>query len=816
MSTNVFVFLTPPSTAGTQREAYPYGPAPSGSGFNTDLGVEIGAAVSAQTRALAVVSGLARIIPDTAPATCTLVLKPSPLALRDLRSIIGNGVVVFIYRNLTANSVKPIFQQYISALGNKGFLETMTLDQRADAFMQGQFPVSVDGGNDLGLSDARGAAAGWTRLGFEIACIPNGMGPVGSGTAGAGVGWDRLVQLVAPTNSATRRLDPASFYAQVKAGTTDAVLAPAHASHALLSVLTRRTLLEVRDEYDRPYVGSINVMNTSTGSQSTQTFTAANRGTVSLKTIAVGSTETPANATYSLALVNNIFSELPSGSAATENPSKTMMPPAHWAVQTIFMADVNDDKNWFIPNIAPLPRFTQRNSVTPLVDGVKTLHEYVDAMRTVKSAGHFMYLAAWFLSDSFQLIPGDTTSTMTELSRAATTANADVRALLWDQPGTQNSAEVDHINALPGGHGRAILDNNTLDIIVGSHHQKFLVLNGAQGAFAFCGGVDINPDRLDSPHHGAEGAFHDVHAKVEGPAVADIHRSFVDRWNAHPSVPPALPTAAPPFRTNAGSVYVQVARTYPPKKRYTFAPNGSLTPLDAITRAIRKANKFIYLEDQYLTPYPGRDPAGASGDTVGILTELRAALPRIDYLLMVIPNHSDLPQNRFRRQQFIEGLRAVDASKVFVFFLGRSSTDRRSGEVATAGGCSDCSGGENHRDEIYCHSKTWIVDDVWAKIGSANCNRRSYTYDSEMDIVMVDGALSNGARAVARSLRKELWGEHLNMVGRTGLLEDHLQALSFWKTPPPGAHIRPYEHNAEIEAIHLDLNWDGNIDPDGR
>jgi phosphatidylserine/phosphatidylglycerophosphate/cardiolipin synthase-like enzyme len=814
MSTDVFVFLTPPSASGTQREAYPYGPALSGSGFNTDLGVEINSGVSAQTRALAVVSGLARLIPDPAPATtCTLVLKPSLQALRDLGSIVGNGIVLFIYRNLTSSSVQPFFLQYITALGDKGFLTSMTPAERTAQFMQGQFAVSVDGNNDLGLSDASGAASGWTRLKFEIAFIPSGLGAVDAGLTGVGVGWDRLVQLIAPTNTLTRRMDPASFYALVKAGNGTATLAAAHASHGLLNVLTRRTLLEVRDEYDRPFVGSVSV-NASPGGVTTQTLTAANRGTVSLKTIAVGSTEVPANATYTLSLTNNIFTELPSGPAATENPSKTMMPPAHWAAQAVFMADVTDANNWFIPNTAPLPRFTQRNNVTPLRDGVGTFRQYVDAMRTAKSAGHFIYLAGWFLNDAFQLIPGDTSTPVAELTRVAATANADVRALLWDQPLTQNTDEVAHINALPGNHGRAILDNETLNL--GSHHQKLLVVNGTQGAFAFCGGIDINPDRLDSPHHGATGGFHDVHTKVEGPAVADIHRSFVDRWNAHPNSPGPISTAAPPFRASAGSIYVQVARTYPPQKHYPFATSGSLTPLDAITRAITRANKFIYIEDQYLTPYPGTTPATAAGDTVGILTALRAALSRIDYLLIVIPNHTDQPQGRFRRQQFIESLRSVAAAKVFVFFLGRPGPSPLPDEVGTAGGGNGNSGGDGHRDEIYCHSKTWIVDDVWTKIGSANCNRRSLTHDSEMDIVMVDGALSNGARAVTRSFRKELWGEHLNMVGRSGLLEDYLQALSFWKTPPPGARIRPYDHNAEIEAIHTDTAWNTAEDPDGR
>jgi len=821
MSTDIYVFLPPPTASGVQREAYPYGPALSGSGFNANLGVEISAAVGAQNPALAVVSGIARIIPDPAlTPTCTLVLKPTPSAMRNMADLVGNGTVLFIYRNLSVSTVRSLFQARMVGMDGKRFVEPISVELRTDAFMEGRFSVGVVGSNELGVADSRTGAAGWNRLAFEIAFIPNGIGEVIAGSAARGKGWERVVQLVAPDNTITRRLDPASFYARAKAGGSNARLAPAHTNHALLNALTRRTLLEVRDEYDKPFVGTLDVVGAG-GVQTSYTFAADNRGTVSLATIPAGSTAAPTTQTYIPQLSNHVFTELPSGQSASDAPPKALTPPAHWALQTIFMANVDDSKNWFVANIAPLPRYTANNKVTPIRDGVDTFRQYVAAMRTVKRPGHFMYLADWFLDDSFQMIPGDSNSTALILANIASSSGADVRALVWDDVNhgstQENSNTVSHMNSIPNGHIKAILDDETMPFI-GSHHQKFLVVNGVQGAFAFCGGVDINPDRLDSPHHGALGAFHDVHAKVEGPAVGDLHRTFVDRWNAHPDCPGAVSTIAPPYRSNAGSVFVQVARTYPAQKHYPFAPNGSLTPLQAISRAITKANKFIYIEDQYLTPYPGLEPATAYGDTVGILTALRAALPRIDYIIMVIPNHTDQPQGRSRRKLFIEGLRAVDASKVFVFYLGRASSNPLPQEVATKGGCDTCSGGDAHRDEIYVHSKTWIIDDVWAKIGSCNANRRGLTHDSELDVVMVDGALRNGGRAFARSYRKELWAEHLNMGGSRDLLEDHLQALAYWRSPPSGARIRPYDHNIGAHDPIPDEQriWDITVDPDGR
>ena len=39
-----------------------------------------------------------------------------------------------------------------------------------------------------------------------------------------------------------------------------------------------------------------------------------------------------------------------------------------------------------------------------------------------------------------------------------------------------------------------------------------------------------------------------------------------------------------------------------------------------------------------------------------------------------------------------------------------------------------------HQGAFYIHSKTWIFDDLFLITGSANCNRRGYSHDSELDI----------------------------------------------------------------------------------
>jgi phosphatidylserine/phosphatidylglycerophosphate/cardiolipin synthase-like enzyme len=825
VATEVYVFLPPPNASGVYREAYPFGP--DSTTFHPDLGIEIDPAQQANSPALAVVDGLVYLIPNpTLPLTASMVLIPSPTAITDLGFVVGQSVVVFVYRNLDLASVRTAMTPFIEDLGDEPFLQNQPLNARVDEFMNGGFGVWVDAGDELGQASTVGGSGGFALLGFEIAYVPSAL-------AGA-AGFLRTLALIKPDNAATRRLDPMAFYALVVAGAPGISLTALHAGHPLLTEPTRRTLLSLRDEYDQPYVGTVAVGDSSAGTTTPYSFTAANWGTVELAVTPPGGT--PPTSTYDLDLTNYIFSALPTGQTFGAKPSATLTAPTHWSLSTIFMADVDDPANWFVANTAPLPRFTTNNLVTPLIDGFPDFAEVVAASRTVTAPDHYWLLLGWRMIDSFQLVPGDPTTTVRELTNSMALAGAQVRAMLWDQPGPVNNPAVWHINGLPGGNGKAILDDNVPTF--GSHHQKLLVVNGSNGAVAFCGGIDINKNRRDDPRHCAKKPYHDIHAKIEGPAVADLYTTFVQRWNTHPDAPPPLPTSSPPFAASPGTHFVQVSRTYAAIHGYPFAPSGDLGTLNAVRRAIQRARRFIYLEDQYATPYPGDYPYDPSQDTVGILSDLLQVLaqPLFEYMIIVITNESGQPQSRFRRHQFIRPLRDAFPNKVYPFYLERkqacastattlTDTDEPEVDPSTdlvyaSSGATDItgsSGGPSRPEDIYVHTKSWIIDDVYVKIGSCNCNRRGYTFDTEADIHVIDGATLNGARAFARNYRMNLWAEHLDLLGANRrYLDDPTYALQFWLHPNSGAHITPYDETANLELIHTDISWNNVVDPDGR
>ncbi|MEA5552824.1 phospholipase D-like domain-containing protein [Anabaena cylindrica UHCC 0172] len=454
------------------------------------------------------------------------------------------------------------------------------------------------------------------------------------------------------------------------------------------------------------------------------------------------------------------------------------------------------------------------NQTEFLIDGRRTFEAMVKAIRTATNQNHYIYLLGWWLTDNFLLIPGfnprdpnsppltpgdpsflprDPNSAIAKLFADAASRGVQIRVMLWDQFGTQNTAEVKRINKLRTGG--AILDNETLNY--GSHHQKVLIIKGSEGLISFCGGVDINPDRLhitpssgsSSPSSGGQGApLHDVHCQIIGPAAHDLLATFIQRWMAHPEHKDidknkgGLLGLREPVPSAKGTHFVRIARTFNQIGSRKCQKARSIRTV--MTGLIRAARKFIYIEDQYLV-------------SMKAAAELRNALPRIQHLTIVIPHSSisDLPQVWARRKAFIDLLKSSPhGHKVRVFYL----VNPASGTFAAF---------------TYVHAKTWIFDDEVAVIGSANCNRRGWSYDSEVIAAIYDGSpAANGHIPFAQKLRMALWSRHLNVS--SSKVQDGLVSAALWLRPVVGSWIRPYNENAGTDpGWHKRLSWDSKIDP---
>ena len=216
-------------------------------------------------------------------------------------------------------------------------------------------------------------------------------------------------------------------------------------------------------------------------------------------------------------------------------------------------------------------------------------------------------------------------------------------------------------------------------------------------------------------------------------------------------------------RPPAGTCAVQLLRTYPQRRPgYPFAPDGERSAARGYAKALRRARRLVYVEDQYLW----------SADVARVFAAALRREPGL-HLVAVVPRYPDqddrlgLPPVRLGHAQALQIVRAAGGDRVQVLDV------------------------ENHDgDPVYVHAKVCVIDDVWATVGSDNFNRRSWTHDSELTAAILDrrldgreprdpAGLGDGARAFARELRLELWREHLDRDDDAGLIDpaDAIEAL---------------------------------------
>jgi phosphatidylserine/phosphatidylglycerophosphate/cardiolipin synthase-like enzyme/uncharacterized membrane protein YdjX (TVP38/TMEM64 family) len=275
-----------------------------------------------------------------------------------------------------------------------------------------------------------------------------------------------------------------------------------------------------------------------------------------------------------------------------------------------------------------------------------------------------------------------------------------------------------------------------------SHHQKLVVVDDS---VAFVGGIDLAQRRWDTSEHAPDdhrrrdssdrpyGAFHDVQVAVEGEVATNLGELFRDRWrratgeelDAGPFRDGLWPGSLEPDVTDTR---VAIARTRPQLRDDAEVREIEQLHLDAIGAARR----WIYLENQYLT---------SAAITQALALRLRESEgPEV---VVVLPRECPgwLEQGTVGliRRKRLGQLREADDHGRFRAFYPRLADS----------------------EPAYVHSKVLIVDDTFAKVGSANASNRSMGFDTECDLAMEAPASTPLSRAVS-GLRLRLLAEHLD------------------------------------------------------
>ena len=191
-------------------------------------------------------------------------------------------------------------------------------------------------------------------------------------------------------------------------------------------------------------------------------------------------------------------------------------------------------------------------------------------------------------------------------------------------------------------------------------------------------------------------------APTQDHPIAWIH----DKLHGTPGCTPTRCRRQLPPPPECGPHYVQNLRTYPAiRPPYDFAPDGERSVARGYSKAIKRARRLIYLEDQYMW----------SAEVARLFAEALTAHPDL-HLVVVVPRVPDQEGAIAERpQNWSAG--------------GRRS---RCASRPARTGCTCSTWRTTTGTPVYVHAKVCVVDDVWASVGSDNFNRRSWTHDSEL------------------------------------------------------------------------------------
>ncbi|MCW5654244.1 cardiolipin synthase [Hydrogenophaga sp.] len=221
-------------------------------------------------------------------------------------------------------------------------------------------------------------------------------------------------------------------------------------------------------------------------------------------------------------------------------------------------------------------------------------------------------------------------------------------------------------------------------------HRKLLIVDGR---IAFLGGINISGVYTSGSLGGgfSRGALHgeeawrDTDVQIEGPVVAEFQKLFLATWAAQKGDPMAPGEHFPTPRKMGNDVVRAIGSS----------PEEPFSQIYAtLLSAIGSAESSVYLTNAYFAPDPQ------------LLAALEAAAGRGVDVRLILPSKTD---------------------SWLVFHAGRAHYERllRAGVRLF------------ERQGVVLHSKTGLIDGVWATVGSTNLDWRSFLHNHELNAVIL-------------------------------------------------------------------------------
>jgi len=214
-------------------------------------------------------------------------------------------------------------------------------------------------------------------------------------------------------------------------------------------------------------------------------------------------------------------------------------------------------------------------------------------------------------------------------------------------------------------------------------HQKILVIDDRVG---FTGGINIGDEYV--PVEDGGGGWHDMHVRVEGPAVFDLALLFRRTWmkNGGAALPePTMPRVDAEARSH--TALVEVISNARLRTRFQMRR--------AYLHAVRRAEHRISIMNAYFIPERR------------LRREFVRAAQRGVEVKLIVPGSIDITAVYFATR-FLYARLLRGGVRIFEW------------------------------QERMMHAKCAVIDGVWSTIGSYNLDRRSLLHNLEVGVIMID------------------------------------------------------------------------------
>ena len=331
------------------------------------------------------------------------------------------------------------------------------------------------------------------------------------------------------------------------------------------------------------------------------------------------------------------------------------------------------------------PMPVEGNKITLLQNGDGIFPTMLAAIRGAKYSVNF---------EAFLFESGTVGNTFRDALIESAKAGVKVRVIL-DGVGSGTKLDNSDVEAMRKGGCTVVYFHPTrswrIDKINRRSHRRILVVDGRIG---FTGGVGFSDHwqgNADAPEH-----WRDIHAKIEGPLVAKLQGAFQQHWVGETREALSGPGEFP-LLEKVGNLRAQMTASH----SFSVAP---LPLMQAV--AVAAAERRVCITNAYCAP---------SDDQVTLLVE--AVKRGVEVDLLVPGKHNDQP-------------------------LTKAAGRHAYGKLLE--------GGVNIYEYVpsMIHSKTMVVDGMFALLGTSNLDSRSAVINEELDISIYDEGFGREMEAV--------------------------------------------------------------------